>query len=321
MDNLENLSVHVKSAPFRTDIQGLRALAVLAVVLFHLPAGIAPNGFVGVDVFFVISGYVITASTWRIESANPISFLSSFFRKRLARLIPALFVCLTLTELGLLILQPPGNAKLQAIQTGLFAFSGTSNLFLLEILNDYWFEGLRLNPFVHTWSLGVEFQFYFVFPFLFLAFLKIFGHRIHPAIWTAPLIVIIIFSVYLFLAAPIGSLKAFYLPHYRFWEFLLGVGAYAISVHLYEADVPQTSIARVGLALQKYAPTLLLIAVFFSDPDFLPQEIAVVAACLLSAMLIIINTRNRWFGLDCYLEHCSSKLATHLTPYIFSTGR
>lgn len=136
----------LEPASYRGDIQGLRALSVLAVTRFHLPLNAFPNGFAGVDVFFVISGYVILASSERKPSTSPLAFAVDFLRKRVARLLPALLVCVVLVEICLLAILPPGFSKTQSALTGLYALSGFANTYLQRINLDYWFEGDGLNP-------------------------------------------------------------------------------------------------------------------------------------------------------------------------------
>src|SRR5690606_11661278 len=152
---------------FRADIEGVRGIAVLLVVLFHAGIPYFTGGFVGVDVFFVLSGYLITrllvdeaAATGRID-------LVAFYARRARRLLPAAALMIIVTLLfGWLVLAP-------ITLRGLAASAGTaatywSNLYFALSAGDYFGPDLATNPFLHTWSLAVEEQFYLVWPLLVL---------------------------------------------------------------------------------------------------------------------------------------------------------
>ncbi len=150
---------------YRPEIDGLRALAVLLVIGHHLGTerGFLPSGFLGVDIFFVISGYVITASILR-RGAQPLRpFLLGFYRRRVQRLAPALVLCVAVTGLlSCLVIPDPGPS----LRTGAAALFGLSNLELHRQASDYFGTDAALNTFTQTWSLGVEEQFYLGFPLL-----------------------------------------------------------------------------------------------------------------------------------------------------------
>ncbi|MFO0017575.1 MAG: acyltransferase family protein [Synechococcaceae cyanobacterium] len=148
---------------YRPEIDGLRAVAVLAVIVAHLHLPVLPSGFLGVDIFFVISGTVITASLGVKRSESFTEFLTRFYNRRCRRLLPALMVFLVTVGLLLCFFYPNPKA---ALLTGAAAFLGLSNLELLHSSTDYFAVSTDLNPFLHTWSLGVEEQFYFLYPLL-----------------------------------------------------------------------------------------------------------------------------------------------------------
>ena len=153
------------STGFLPHIEGMRALAVIAVIINHLWHDALPGGYLGVDIFFVISGFVITRSMMARPSPSLLSGLAEFYVRRIKRIVPAL-VLVVLVTLPLLRLVNP-NAD-SATLTGLGALFGASNIFLYLVASDYFGEAITLNPFMHTWSLGVEEQFYLVFPLVFL---------------------------------------------------------------------------------------------------------------------------------------------------------
>jgi peptidoglycan/LPS O-acetylase OafA/YrhL len=150
---------------FRPDIEGLRAVAVLAVVLFHAGMPGVGGGFVGVDVFFVISGFLITGLLWReVSSAGRVK-LSRFYGARARRLLPASAVVGVVTAIGSAFLLPPLRAH-SVLEDGVYSALYVSNYrFALDGV-DYFAPALPPSPFQHYWSLGVEEQFYFVWPAL-----------------------------------------------------------------------------------------------------------------------------------------------------------
>ena len=151
-------------AVYQGHIDGLRAVAVLAVIANHYSKEFLPGGYLGVDVFFVISGYVITASLSARQRSNFGAFLLEFFTRRIKRLLPALTVCVLLTSLFISALDPEPRTSLI---TGISAIFGLSNLYLYQLSIDYFAPAAQSNAFTQTWSLGVEEQFYLLFPTLF----------------------------------------------------------------------------------------------------------------------------------------------------------
>ena len=154
---------------FRPDIQGLRGVAVLLVVIYHTKLAL-PGGYLGVDIFFVISGFVITQMLLReLESSNTIN-LKAFFSRRIKRILPALCVvtCFTLF-LSLIILSPFGDQQ-KAINASRATTMFFANFHFL-LLDTY--TELTTNPFRQMWSLSIEEQFYLIFPFFLLLVYKL----------------------------------------------------------------------------------------------------------------------------------------------------
>src|SRR6201998_82744 len=150
---------------FRPDIEGLRAVAVLAVVLFPADVPGVGGGYIGVDVFFVISGFLITGLLWREVNSTGTVRLRRFYGARARRLLPASATVGIITLIGSVILLPPLQAR-TAIGDGITSALYVSNYrFLLQGV-DYSAPSMPLSPFQHYWSLGVEEQFYFVWPAL-----------------------------------------------------------------------------------------------------------------------------------------------------------
>ena len=153
-------------------IQFLRAISVLMVFFYHLKLNYFENGFLGVDIFFVISGYVITARIFNeYKSNNKFNFLN-FYLKRLKRIYPVLIFILS-TIFILIIFFQPLDLFLNYPKIYLFSLFGISNFYYLFSEKDY-FDTVFDDPFAHTWSLGIEEQFYIIFPiFLFLLLYKV----------------------------------------------------------------------------------------------------------------------------------------------------
>lgn len=208
---------------FRPDIEGLRAVAVLSVVIFHFGVGALSGGFVGVDVFFVISGYLISGLLLKeLERTGSID-LWRFYGRRARRLLPVALLVTSMTLLaGLLLLAPSEQqfAAKGALASSLYA----SNFWFMTLLADYFAPESALNPFLHTWSLSVEEQFYLAWPTLLLVL-----WRWRPTVRTMALAMsaLTVFSFVLCLWLSYRKQAwAFYASPTRAWEF--GIGALAV---------------------------------------------------------------------------------------------
>ncbi|QTX05253.1 acyltransferase family protein [Agromyces archimandritae] len=270
--------------PVRADIQGLRAFAVLVVIANHLfrqPQG----GFVGVDVFFVISGYLITAHMLReLESHGRLSF-ADFYRRRARRIIPAATATIVVTVIAAAVLLPRSRA-IQAGIDGVWAFFFGANWRALATDTDYFQLGLPPSPFQHFWSLSVEEQFYFVWPLL-AAGAFLLTTRAFPRLARPLLIVGIAFalvSAVSFAWAMIASAQdpsaAYFSTFTRAWE--LGAGAVLAAVLARPWRLPFA--ARIALAWAGVVG--LVVSVFAIPPDVVfPAPTALLP--VLSAVLVI----------------------------------
>ena len=233
----------MRTSGFRADIQGMRAIAVLLVLLFHFETRLK-GGYLGVDMFFVISGFVIASSTLReIDRTDTFSW-SAFLHRRVRRLLPGIAVIAVITAfLSMLLLSPFGPQK-ETAKMLLSAASYTSNFILMP--QSYFSLDPKSNPLLHLWSLAVEEQFYFVWP---IAITLLVGLRKRvPSIVSRILVWVIVFGVvlascWLFLVCSINGPDvndyrwfkpfiqrditpehfAFYSPFTRAWEFVVGV--------------------------------------------------------------------------------------------------
>ncbi len=200
---------------YRPDIDGLRALAVLAVVFFHL-CSVPSGGFVGVDIFFVISGYLITSIILKSQDAGNFT-LAEFYERRILRIFPALFLVLAVTlVISTFILFPPDFAY---FGQGLAAAAGFGSNFLFWQNSGYFEADSVTVPLLHTWSLAVEEQFYIFFP-LFLIIIHKFFKRFLTAFILLGIIVSLGLSVFLMASESYAAL--FYLLPTRAFELLIG---------------------------------------------------------------------------------------------------
>jgi len=211
---------------FRPDIQGLRAVAVLAVVAFH--AGLpVPGGFIGVDIFFVISGFVITMMLLRVWSREGSISLTTFGRRRFFRLTPALALVVGATFVASALFLFPGEQRI-TLQTGLGALLLVANIVIARTTGGYFDAPAERNPLLNTWSLSVEEQFYLVFPLLLVTTLVIARRfprwRLTPvvALGAAALAALAVTAWALTPAAQGLTWLNFYSPITRSWEFAAG---------------------------------------------------------------------------------------------------
>ncbi len=202
-------------------IDGLRAIAVLAVIAYHLDERWLPGGFAGVDVFFAISGFVVAASVHGWREGGLGAFLGYFYARRVQRIVPALLVCLVLTSVASALLIPAAWLSRANELTGLHAFFGLANWYLANQREAYFAPTSEFNPYTHTWSLGVEEQFYLLFPLLFFAWTRGIRWRVLSSCLVAiTLVASLAIAMRLARTDPTG---AFYLIQSRMWELASGV--------------------------------------------------------------------------------------------------
>ncbi|CAN5567892.1 acyltransferase family protein [soil metagenome] len=203
-------------------IDGLRAVAVLSVLLFHLRGSWLPGGFVGVDIFFVISGFVVTGSLAGKRFEGLGALLVYFYARRIVRIVPALLVMLLVTILFYDLFVPDAWLSQSIRSVGKAAFFGISNVELGSATDTYFSPTAEFDPFTHTWSLGVEEQFYLIFPFLLFWFQRGEGVDRRMAMVGAVAILSLASLIACAVLTRDRPLLAFYSIASRFWE--LGVG-------------------------------------------------------------------------------------------------
>jgi peptidoglycan/LPS O-acetylase OafA/YrhL len=242
---------NVDTTEFRPDIEGLRGISILLVLLFHAGFPWAPGGFIGVDVFFVISGFLITGKLWRESQVAGGLNITRFYAWRIRRLLPAALVAVGLITLIGLLLAAPLNRSEMAADGAASALSLANMRFIGSV--DYFAPTSSPSPFLHFWSLSVEEQFYLVWPALIL-FLTWRGggrRRVVVALLAAVLASFAL-SLWLTDASPA---RAFYLLPTRVWQ----LGAGGLLALLLVASVSRRAglIAWLGLGTILFASVVL----------------------------------------------------------------
>ena len=254
---------------YRPDIDGLRTLAVVPVVLYH--AGIAgfSGGFVGVDVFFVISGFLITGILLGDIEQNRFSIVE-FYKRRIRRILPALLIVLALTTMAAWIFLPPSNLEAYGNSMG-FVTLFASNFWFRKAV-DYFAVSSEVQPLLHTWSLAVEEQFYIFYPILlyFLAKTRVKLAWVLLGIGAASLVLAIALL-------PYAPSAVFYLLPTRAWELIVG-GLLACGA------VPRNE--RIDGPIGVLGAALIVLSVVFYDSATPFPGLAAIPPCLGAAMLI-----------------------------------
>ncbi len=250
-------------------IDGLRALAVISVIIFHLYPTALPGGFTGVDVFFVISGYVVSSSLAKNPRDNYIKFTIDFYARRFIRLMPILLVFLLLMTVITVMIIPQSWLSSTIDKTALASFLGYSNFVLVWYNDGYFSPRVDFNPFAHTWSLSVEEQFYVIFPLIFFLWYRFESSKnkyLSIAVtWILAIlfIVSIIYSIYLSATNPDS---AFYMLHSRFWE--LALGGLLFQLHMRNKFVYKA--ANIHQMLLISGSILVTVGFIFADKTLFP---------------------------------------------------
>ena len=238
--------MHMDKTNYRWDIQGLRAIAVLAVVIFHINPKLLPGGYLGVDIFFVISGYLIIGFIWRDLQQQNFSLIN-FYARRIKRLFPAFFIMVLVTSIiAYFVLLPEETvAYAQSLLSSLFYISN----FYFYSQSGYFSAALDYAPLLHTWSLAVEEQFYFLFPILLILIFKKSPKRLSIILASIAVLSLLLSEILLYS----NQSLAFFASPTRFWQFIIG-GLLAVhpSINNCGNNIPTRvadTIAIAGLAL------------------------------------------------------------------------
>jgi peptidoglycan/LPS O-acetylase OafA/YrhL len=267
------------SKSYRRDIDGLRALAVLPIVLFHLGFGRASGGYVGVDIFFVISGYLIGGIVLRQIDNGTYSVLN-FYTRRFRRIVPALVAMLVATTIAMYFMAFPGPMASYGSSL-VAAMLSISNIYFWETTS-YFAPAAETQPLLHTWSLAVEEQFYIVFPLLMLL-----ARRRHRAAMLTVIGLLTLASASANIALiRVQPTATFFLLPTRLWELLFGVVAVATRSAWLSRRTVRETIAMVGLAL-------IIMPILFYKPTTLFPGVAAIPPCLGTALLLCTGANGK----------------------------
>ena len=317
-------------AQFRNDIQGIRGLAVISVILFHANPDFFKSGYLGVDVFFVVSGYVVAPLLLRITDQNNQASqypkkIIDFWIKRSYRLLPALGFTLSISTIFLLLLIKPSDLERIANQ-GIASMFSFGNFGALKFNTNYFWS--EPNPYLHTWSLSVEEQIYLLIPPLLVMNKKLNGSRISESKFFG-ILTGISFTIALLVPLNRGAIAwiemqnltalAFYSPLTRFWEF--GVGAIAFcNAERFPNWIRSIRKKNVNRSLLIVLLILLLLP-FHLEYGVLAESIA----CLLTILLIISGSQDlqspnllnlfKWMGDRSYSLYLIHMPAIHIAKF------
>jgi len=268
---------------YRKEIDGLRALAVIPVILFHADFSLFDGGYIGVDIFFVISGYLISSFIFNEIESNNFSLIG-FYERRARRILPALYLVFLVSSIFVLIFLSRSeiNEFFNSVISSTLFFSN----FFFWYFEPYFSSNAGLKPLIHTWSLSIEEQFYIFFPILFILLIKL---RRKQIVFFS---FVIIFLLSLFLAESLSKSHAsvnFYFTFTRIWEIVLGV---IISIYFkyykynFSKNTSET-LSLIGLL------SILYSIFFFSKETPFPSLYALIPT--VGTGMIIIFANNNTF--------------------------
>jgi len=291
-------------------IQLLRGLSVFLVFLFHTDLKFFSNGFLGVDVFFVISGYVITKILKERFFYNRKYFFKEFYVRRILRIVPIYFFVVISFSIIFILIGPLTDID-YIIKKIIFIFTFTSNFYYLNFQKEY-FDNIFQDPLNHTWSVAVEMQFYLFFPFLIYFLRKKFKEESIIKI----LLVIIIAGIFITYYFSKNINLTFYSPIFRSWEFLLG------SLVYYLHNKKNFNKSSVVIKLNKiYWPFIIVmfVIIFFTKPEQKFYSILLTTICASFFLLLRkkISKQKLNNTLVLYLGNISYSFYLYHLPVLF----
>ncbi len=292
----------MKNSYYRPDIDGLRAFAVLSVIFFHLDFEFATGGFVGVDVFFVISGFLITGIMVKEISTTGTLNFNNFYIRRIRRIFPALFVTLLATLIISTLLFSPSHLERVGGST-IYALSSLSNFYFWTEAG-YFDSANDVKPLLHTWSLAIEEQFYFIWP-VFLVLLMKTKNKFFILLTLVSMMMISLFLNYLFEDGHVNAISElssraaefisdgrstiFYLLPFRLYEFAIGAALVFISTYPINSKIINEIIMLLGVGFIGY-PLLT-----FSEQTLFPSYNAL-APCIGASLIIYSGNKSIYFS-------------------------
>ena len=269
---------------YRTEIDGLRALAVIPVIFFHAGFIGFSNGYLGVDVFFIISGYLITSFLIKNKHTSK-NNLHEFYIRRIRRIIPILYlVTFVSLPIGLLLMQP---YDLENFGQSLVASTLMSSNILFFITNSYWEPISEFKPLLHTWSLSIEEQFYLFFPLLFIFFTK---DRLKKIMYFIFLIWFVSFFLWVIFTIQGNSKAVFYLLPFRAWELMTG-GVLACLLFFY----PERLNNRFSEVFSIIGLCLLILGFVITESNKTIHVMNVISAILGTSLIILFASNTDKF--------------------------
>ena len=271
-------------------IQILRGISVLLIFLFHADLKNFSKGYLGVDIFFIISGYVITKILEEKFFFNHSYDFKNFYIKRILRIAPIYFFVITIFIAIFLVIGPLTEIDF-IIKKIIFIFTFTTNFYYLNYQKEY-FDNIFQDPLNHLWSLAVEMQFYFIFPFLLYLLKKNFNKELITRI----LILIIVCGIaltyyYYFLSKNINLV--FYSPILRSWEFLLG------SLVYYLQNSKNFTKNYIIILLSKISWIFIIIiifTIFFSNENYKFLNLILITISIFFFLLLRKDSLNKKFN-------------------------
>lgn len=271
---------------FRDDISGLRAISVLLVILYHCGITAISGGFVGVDVFFVLSGFLITTTIYKELENHSFSY-RQFYLRRIRRLLPVLiFILFSSIAVFWLVLLP--RDFIRFIDSAGLSFLSLSNFYLKNVTSGYWGANTQIVPLLHTWSLSVEEQFYLIWPTLLLLLYKVKSRHMQLMMLSIATLGLMFYSQH---AAKTAPSFAYYLLPARAFELLIGA-----ILGIYMRDIPKLS--RRSNSLLSVLGTLgvVLPAFILSAGDIFPGYYAAIV-CISTVLLLISGQHEETQGI------------------------
>jgi peptidoglycan/LPS O-acetylase OafA/YrhL len=268
---MNGVSLGKTALKYRPDVDGLRAVAVLSVLLYHVGLKRLEGGFVGVDVFFVISGYLISSIVFSEIAASRFSVIG-FYERRIRRIFPALFGMLAVSSVFAAIYLLP-TELVDYSKSMLAATASISNIYFWR--HSGYFDSPTSQPLLHTWSLAVEEQFYILFPLFLVLVRRFFPRRLRVS-------VVALFFVSLLTSALVVSQNqntAFYMPYTRAWELLLGT---ILSLGMF----PRLQSAWLRNLATLAGIGMIAFSVIFYTQDTLFPGLSALVPCIGSALII-----------------------------------